>query len=333
MGRKRKDENAWLPPGVYEDNGRYVYRKGKTCARLCSVDSPRSLVWIAYEKYTANDDQTFKSLAMEYFDSPKFKALSPRTQKDYHRYYGSVRGYETKYGEFADVRVELFTPGMITLYLENRGAPIQANREMAFVSAVFAWGVARDKAPHNPCIGVQRNTERPRKRYVSDLEYNAVYEYAATRIPGKRPRPWYLQPMMEFAYLCRMRMVEVLDLKKSDILEQGLDTRRVKGSNDAVTLWSDRLRKAVNQCLEQKGQVESIYLFHNGRGGKVTQSSVQSAWQRMMRDVSVDRFTYHDLKAKGVSDFDGDKKKASGHKSASMVAIYDRKKDEVDATR
>ena len=40
-----------------------------------------------------------------------------------------------------------------------------------------------------------------------------------------------------------------------------------------------------------------------------------------------------DLKAKGVSDFDGDKKKASGHKSEAMVAVYDRKITEIESTR
>ena len=44
------------------------------------------------------------------------------------------------------------------------------------------------------------------------------------------------------------------------------------------------------------------------------------------------RFSFHDLKAKGVSDFTGDKKKASGHKSQRMVDIYDRKRIEIEAT-
>ena len=44
------------------------------------------------------------------------------------------------------------------------------------------------------------------------------------------------------------------------------------------------------------------------------------------------RFSFHDLKATGVSDFEGDKKKASGHKSERMVNVYDRKRIEVDAT-
>ena len=37
-------------------------------------------------------------------------------------------------------------------------------------------------------------------------------------------------------------------------------------------------------------------------------------------------FTFHDIKAKAISDYDGDdKKKFSGHKTDSQVRVYDRK--------
>ena len=55
-------------------------------------------------------------------------------------------------------------------------------------------------------------------------------------------------------------------------------------------------------------------------------------FRALVIEAGVESFTFHDLKAKGVSDFEGDKKKASGHKSEAMVRIYDRKRIEVDAT-
>jgi hypothetical protein len=42
---------------------------------------------------------------------------------------------------------------------------------------------------------------------------------------------------------------------------------------------------------------------------------------------------FHDLKAKGVSDFEGDKWQASGHMSPRMVTVYHRKIDRVASTR
>jgi len=52
----------------------------------------------------------------------------------------------------------------------------------------------------------------------------------------------------------------------------------------------------------------------------------------LVSESGVESFTFHDLKAKGVSDFDGDKKAASGHRSEAMVSIYDSKRKFVDAT-
>jgi hypothetical protein len=50
-------------------------------------------------------------------------------------------------------------------------------------------------------------------------------------------------------------------------------------------------------------------------------------------EQGIERFTFHDLKSKGVSDTEGDKQQASGHRSAAMGAVYDRKLAEVKPAR
>ncbi len=52
-----------------------------------------------------------------------------------------------------------------------------------------------------------------------------------------------------------------------------------------------------------------------------------------MKKAGTEPFTFHDLKAKGVSDFEGNKQDASGHKTLAQVATYDRKKKEVKPTK
>ena len=57
------------------------------------------------------------------------------------------------------------------------------------------------------------------------------------------------------------------------------------------------------------------------------QAHVQTAWQRLMKSAVEgglkESFTLHDLKRKGVSDFEGDKLAASGHRSPQMLQVYD----------
>ena len=63
----------------------------------------------------------------------------------------------------------------------------------------------------------------------------------------------------------------------------------------------------------------------------------KSAWQRSIakavKKSRIERFTFHDLKRKGVSDFSGDKLLASGHHSASMLRIYDVSIGRIPATK
>ena len=51
-----------------------------------------------------------------------------------------------------------------------------------------------------------------------------------------------------------------------------------------------------------------------------------------MRAAGVECFTFHDLKAKGATDFKGDKQAATGHRALAMVARYNRPRT-VDPTR
>ncbi len=76
-------------------------------------------------------------------------------------------------------------------------------------------------------------------------------------------------------------------------------------------------------------------IVNDGRGRHIRTSRFHTAWQRLIgRAVAqgIERFTFKDLKAKGVSDLEGDKKIASGHKSESMVAVYGRKLTEIEST-
>ena len=75
-------------------------------------------------------------------------------------------------------------------------------------------------------------------------------------------------------------------------------------------------------------------------GDRIQVSSLKTALARIgtaaeqaakERGIEFVRFTFHDLKRKGVSDKEGDKQRVSGHRTASMLNFYDVKIVEVDA--
>ncbi len=313
MGRKRT-KDTWLPPRVYKGKSAYEFRPvAGGCVRLCSLDSPKSLVHKRYSEELAKAEcknGTFEDLALQYQDSDKFKALSPTTQKDYLKYHERLNKV------FGGVHVGTIKPEHIRKYMDLRGrkSKTQANREKAYMSAVFKWGFQRGKAKKNPCTGVESFKETPRTRYITDDEYIAVYSKASTPI----------KIAMEIAYLYAVRKGDILKMTRSQLTKDGLYIKQGKTGKEQIKRLSARFREALRLS---KGKVESIYLVHKKDGTRYTENGFNSAWRKAVKAAGLENagFTFHDIKAKSISDYEGDKQKFSGHKTPRQVEDYDRK--------
>ena len=340
MPRPRKTA-ANLPPYVYIRRGWYVLRGylgqgrlGKD-VKLCPADAPLSEVWARYESQTTRGAirKTVAWLIGEYLKSPQHASKSPKTRAEYEKAGEHFKNYPLRSGGlFGEVDAERVTPGVVRKYLDNRAnAPVAANRAVAFLSVCFSWAVERDILRANPCKDVRRNSEKARVRYVTDAEYSAIHALAG-ELGWK-----HVQVAMELAYLCRMRLCEVLGMTQRDLKDEGVHVRRRKGSRDNLTTWTPRLRAAIaeakNLALPAAVPIDPA-IVRSQTGDRLTESGFQTTWQRLMtaafeNGVIEERFTFHDLKAKGISDSSGDKQAASGHKTAAMVTVYDRKLTQV----
>ena len=85
------------------------------------------------------------------------------------------------------------------------------------------------------------------------------------------------------------------------------------------------------------------YLLHDAKGLTISKNKFDSAWQRVMgkavekgieingKDLKLlEKFNFHDIKAKGVSDHT---EHHSGHKSEKARQIYIRRLQDVEATK
>lgn len=331
--KKRTDK---LPPYVYKRKHGYVLRiyidkeTPMRSVRLCPADAPLSQVWQEYEKLKQGQQKTLRWLLYEYKGSKQYQKLAVRTQKDRANFIDRICAYKMKSGKsFGDAELKNITSGALRKYLDARdkdGSPVSGNRELAIISVAWNWALERDYLSQiNPCLVVKPNQEKSRERYVSEDEYKAIYDIA----------PRYIQQGMELAYLCRMRRMEILNATRSQILEEGFETNRLKGSRSAITEWSDRLREAV----KASDGVSSIYILHDSNGQQIKEQAFKSMWRRLqakMPKMGIDKFNFHDLKAAGVSDVvggDDEKMNASGHKDRKTMLKYDRKKRVVKPTK
>lgn len=311
-----------LPKYVVKLNGYYVYRtwnrklrKHNKPVRLCSVDATYGQIISAYEQALGKEVYSLRTLFLVYQQSDYYQGLAISTRKQYEQCLASVENHELQNGlTLLDIPFHDWKRSLVRKYLDLRKAKIQANQEVRRMKAIFSWGVERDYCPENPCKGVKLNPEKPRTRYVEDWEFQLVYDLA-------KPR---MKAAMVLAYKCRLRAVEVRNLTREDLTDEGIRCKRRKGSRTTIVQMDDDLRAATEWSKEI-----SPYILHGYDRHQWRREAFNTEWQRLMRDAEKSglelRFTFHDLKAKGITDDTEDKQRGAGHKSASMTSIYDRK--------
>lgn len=311
--------------------GYRVKRRGHPTAHLAGPEATKGEVWTAYERWQQDDagkSVTVADVIDLYLASPQYtKELKPQTQTDYLRYSKKIRAV------FGDMQPDHITSPGFQVFMDGRGAnhPTSANRERTFLGIVMRWGKARGLVTiEDPTAAVKPMKERQGGRYVEDGEYVAFYEWL-----GEKGHSAH-QAAMEIAYLCAARQQDVLALTRGDILEDGLMIHQQKTGKRQIKLWTPRLREAVDLALSANAgsKIQTTHLIRGRSGHGFTRTGFNSVWQREQRAAHAGgaipaRFRFHDLKVKGISDFEGDRQEFSGHKTRSMMERYNRLPDKV----
>lgn len=132
------------------------------------------------------------------------------------------------------------------------------------------------------------------------------------------------------AYLYAERVSDVLKMDWPQIMDKGIFIQQGKTGVKQINAWTDRLRAAVDICRSW-GETGSVIKTMYGERYSYKRFNEDS---RKVRTVAANYpgspqdCTFHDLKVKGISDYEGtgrDKQKFSGHKTESQVLVYDRK--------
>jgi site-specific recombinase XerD len=366
-GRKRYSKNTpaninaeKLPERVWfntSGNGKWMlnyydeFHKRKT-KRLCGPEATLAEIWQAVEAQQEKSITTFTTLSLEFQQTHAWNKLSLSTQNDYRGCHHAIVTRPTSTGKLGDVPIKQWTVGLIRRYRDKRAeeSESRANKDLSYIKRVFSWAYEYEKVPVNPATGIKKISIQPRQHYAEDRDYHYLLNIA------KQSGYWYVPYAMELAYLCRMRMSEVLDLTDANELETGLIIYRRKGSKTNITEWQPRLRKIWDELKQKRNTIlaerkqphpiraDQRYLFISERtGDKIVISSLKTAMQRVKADAKVQaekdgieytEFTFHDLKRKGISDTAANERKASaGHRSDAMMKVYDVKPDVVKPTK
>ncbi len=299
------------------------------------------------------DRGTLRYVCDQFHQSDRYRKLAYKTRADYCYSRDVLLNIPTKLGlPLGDLAVKKFSPALVQRIVDriaDEGTPSKAAHALRYLRRVLQWGRNRGFLEVNPALGIEAPVERKQRR-LPRLNVMAVLIDRATargRLVRNEPGgcPEYLASVMELAYLCRLRGIEVVTLTDANELKEGLLTNRRKGSRDNIVRWTPRLRtvwegaKALRARIWERRKTpvpimaSKRFIIVASHGGPLRKTSLDTAWQRFITlaiadgDIEPeDRFALHDLKRRGITDTIGnraEKQEASGHRDAKMMDVYD----------
>lgn len=325
MGRRRKT-NFNLPPRMYLKHGAFYYvdRLGKwirlsdnkaiALAKWAELESSTPVI----EGETRHAPGTLGALIQRYMIeiAPK---KSPRTYQDNQQEATNLLKV------FSQVAIAAVRPMHIARYLDVRGvkAPVRANREISLLSHVFSYGMRWGMVDLNPCIGVAKHAEKGRDRYVTDAEFEGVKKLASPLIAA----------LMDFAYLTALRKGDILSLRLDQIGDEGITIKQAKTGAKQLYEWTSGLREVVERARKINPVVRGFCLFCNRRGQPYTDAGIKAMWNRVQikwADAGGQRFTFHDIRAKALTDakrLGMDAQALAGHSTSAMTEHYIKQRE------
>lgn len=169
----------------------------------------------------------------------------------------------------------------------NRGSGVQANRTLATVRKMFAWGLEREAVELNPAAGISKPApETPKERALSLEEIKTVWQ----TMDDQTDVPEGVKKALKLVLLTGLRPGEVVAAKWDQIDGEWLDLPGASTKNR-------RPHRAYLSTLARQvaGDPGEGLMITKDDGSPLPVYSL-SFWLRRCRHFGIDRWTPHDLR-------------------------------------
>lgn len=335
MARPRTT-NKHLPRYVTIIHGSYWYRPPNAKQqRLAAVGDEATMYRKMAELLIPTESREPTGTIADYLDRYEREVvptLAPRTQKDYHRHLKVLRA------EFGHKRPDDVEPRDVGRFLDVPKGKVHRVRMVAVLSSAYAKMVGKwYVAEKNPCSDVERHKNPPRDRYITDEEFWAIHAFMPPRV----------KIAMELALYTGQRQGDLLTLKWENVLEEGVLFKQSKTGQSRLVMYCEpgddpeasELWATLARARKIVPLIPRHYVIRTEKGKKYNPEGFRAIWQRYMRNamakgVIATRFTFHDIRAKTVSDEENvdTAQLRAGHTSKAMtLRVYSRKVRKVAA--
>jgi integrase len=249
-------------------------------------------------------------------------AHAPHTQTD-ERARGKV--IADAFVEFDVGQVETVDCSEFLLQFKNRPRTFNAYRAQLRELMRFAEEKGRRPSGSNPLQSIKTMATPARTRYITDSERRRIKVAAMHGRDAKDTRSGpMLCALIDMAYLTGQAIGDLLALEWSAFSEAGITFARGKVAHSTgarVTIeWSDKLRDVERRlrALRVSRHAFTPRVFTRQDGQPLTYWGASSAWQRARKRAGVAGCTFHDFKAKALTD----KEARDGMQAASAMGQH-----------
>lgn len=319
MSRPR-EKNKHLPKYVTVRHGSYWYQPPESKAvRIAAVGDERTLYTYLANAQPAVGPLVTMGDCLDRYMREVVPTMRERTQHDYQRHIEKLKAV------FGAELPQNIKPKDIGRYLDVPKGKIHRNKLVGILSAVFNKAIGRwyvEGVTANPCSGVERNPSRQRDRYITDAEYELVYAAMPPRV----------QIGMDLALLTGQRQGDLLNLQWKDVSNDGVYFQQGKTGKKLLVEISPALHAVLARAKHMLPQLPRQYVIRSRKGLQYRAEGFRAIWQRRIRKLHQSgklpvRFTFHDIRAKTVSDSESLEAamERAGHTSMAMTrGVYDR---------
>ena len=174
--------------------------------------------------------------------------------------------------------------------ITKAGHSTTANRVLALVSSVFGRGIEWGTIEHNPAMGIRRNKEESRDRFIQSDELPRFFQALAEE-QNTTMRDYFL-----LALLTGARRANVLSMAWRDISMDRAEWRINKtknGTPQTVTLSSEAM--SILKSRWKDATKGALFVFPSaGERGHLTEP--RRGWKRVLERAGLDNLRIHDLR-------------------------------------
>lgn len=237
----------------------------------------------AEAKRNLKSELLFSDLFEEYLErhsKPKKKTWT----EDQEKYKNHI---EKPLGKRKLSEIDRAAISLIHSNITTRSGPIAANRILALISSVFGWAISAGLWENNSAIGIKRNKEKSRDRFIQSDELPRFFQ-ALSEEPNGTVRDYILISLLTGA-----RRSNVCSMKWQDINFERAEWRIEATKNDTpqtVTLSPEAI-----EVLQNRKSDDSAFVFPGiGKSGHLQEP--RKGWERILKRAGIKDLQLHDLR-------------------------------------